>query len=267
MSEPATVEVNTALIGDSGAERRVVFLHGLFGRGKNFTRIASGLEPEAQSLLVDLPNHGQSAWTAHFDYAEMADIVAANLRSSFAAQQPVDVVGHSMGGKVAMILALRHPELVRRLVVIDISPVASDSSRGQFAHLLSSLASLDLNAIESRIDAHAALREAIPEDTVRGFLLQNLRREQGGLSWEPNLALLNDEIEKIMGFPSVSGLMFDRPVLWIRGDRSDYVTEEGVPVMRELFPKTRRLTVRGAGHWVHSEKPDEVIAALRGFLL
>lgn len=274
--------------GRPGPQRRVVFLHGLFGRGKNFTRIADGLLPEAQSLLVDLPNHGGSGWTAHIDYPEMADLVAAHLRAGFASGGPVDVVGHSMGGKVAMVLALRHPDLVRRLVVIDISPVASEASRGEFLHLLDALAGLDLTTLERRVDAHDRLRAAIPNDTVRGFLLQNLRRiddgdpadahdagdapDAGGASgadyaWEPNLRLLHDEISAVMGFPDVTGSVFEGPVLWMRGDRSDYVSDDDAPAMRELFPRTRRVTVRGSGHWVHSEKPDEVIAALRVFLI
>ncbi|MBX7558088.1 alpha/beta fold hydrolase, partial [Streptomyces sp. tea 10] len=155
-----------------------MFLHGLFGRGKNFTNIAKGLRPEFRSLLVDLPNHGDSAWTDEFGYADMADTVAAELRESFAADGPVDVVGHSMGGKVAMILALRHPELVRRLVVVDISPVGAQESgagRGEFEHLLDALQRLDLSDVTHRSQANAALRPEIPEDHVRGVLLQNLR--------------------------------------------------------------------------------------------
>ncbi len=246
---------------------RVAFLHGLFGRGRNFSRIAQDLEPEAQSLLVDLPNHGQSGWTERFDFVEIADLVAEHLRAGFAAEGPVDVVGHSMGGKVAMVLALRHPDLVRRLVVVDISPVASGSARGEFAHLLSALAGLDLVSMTSRTEAHAALREAIPNDTVRGFLLQNLQREGDGFAWQPNLRLLHDELEKVMGFPDMSGYRFEGPVLWVRGERSDYVVDDDAPAMRALFPKTTRVTVRGAGHWVHSERPDEFTAALRSFLL
>ena len=245
----------------------MVFLHGLFGRGRNFTRIAAGLEPEAQSLMVDLPNHGRSTWTEHFDYAQMADLVAEHLREGFAGSGPVDVVGHSMGGKVAMVLALRHPELVRRLVVVDISPVSSGASRGEFQHLLGSLAALDLPELERRSDVDEALATAVPNDTVRSFLLQNLKHRDGSFTWEPNLNLLYGELETIMGFPDLKGSTFEGPVLWIRGDRSNYVTEEDAPAMRALFPKTRRMTVRDAGHWVHSEKPQEVIAALRTFLL
>lgn len=282
-----TFRLHSTLVGDRAAPHRVVFLHGLFGRGKNFTTIARGLEPEAQSLLVDLPNHGRSEWTERFDYVQLADLVAERLRAGFDAAEPagspqipggrdassserpapVDVVGHSMGGKVAMVLALRHPDLVRRLVVVDISPVSSGSSRGEFTHLLSSLAGLDLDSLEHRTDAHAALRDAISNDTVRGFLLQNLVRTDGGFAWQPNLRLLHDELETVMGFPDMTGLQFDGPVLWIRGELSDYVTDADAPVMRALFPKVRRTTVKGAGHWVHSQKPDEVVAALRGFLL
>lgn len=261
-------DLSTTIVGDpETASHRVVFLHGLFGRGRNFGMIATGLAPEAASLLVDLPNHGASGWTERFDYAEIADIVANELRSGFAANGPVDVVGHSMGGKVAMVLALRHPDLVRRLVVLDISPVDSRSSRGEFGHLLDSLSGVDLARVARRSDAEDALREQIPQDGVRSFLLQNLKRGADGYEWEPNLALLRAELPKIMGWPDLGDSRFDGPVLWVRGDRSDYVVDEDAPVMRALFPRTRRLTIRGANHWVHSDKPAEVIDALRSFLL
>ncbi|WP_270255061.1 alpha/beta fold hydrolase [Kocuria marina] len=262
--------VKTTLVGDGA--HRVVFLHGLFGRGKNFTNIAKGLRPEFRSLLVDLPNHGDSAWTDEFGYADMADTVAAELRESFAADGPVDVVGHSMGGKVAMILALRHPELVRRLVVVDISPVGAQESgagRGEFEHLLGALQRLDLSDVTHRSQADAALRPEIPEDHVRGFLLQNLRHRDGGFGWQPNLGLLHAELGLIGDWPSddVAGRTFTGPVLWIAGERSDYVQDSDVPAMRALFPRTVRITVRGASHWVHADRPDEVISALRTFLL
>lgn len=252
---------------EGSSSRRVVFLHGLFGRGKNFTRIANGLLPEMTSLLVDLPNHGESEHTDRVDYIEIADQVAEFLRTDFAADGPVDVVGHSMGGKVAMVLALRHPELVRRLVVVDISPRASSASQGGFSHLLSALRGLDLSTIERRPQASEALRAQIPSDTVRGFLLQNLIRVDDGFIWQPNLALLDDAIDVIMSFPDMTDSHYDNPVLWIDGVRSDYVTDEDEPLMRELFPHVHRLRVPDAGHWVHAEKPDEVITALRTFLL
>ncbi len=251
----------------SRTKQRIVFLHGLFGRGKNFTRIANALLPEAESLLIDLPNHGQSAWTEDLSYNELADLVAQHIRETCDEQLPIDLVGHSMGGKVAMTLALRHPDLVRRLVVIDISPTNTVSNRGQFDHLLGSLATIDLAVLEKRTDAAAQLKPLIPDDGVRGFLLQNLRRNDEGFVWEPNLHLLHAKLPTIMSFPDVNGATYTGPVLWVAGSDSPYISDADEPTMRSLFPKTIRLTVHGAGHWVHAEKPDEVISALRSFFI
>ena len=139
-AEPdAPSRIHVSEKGDTGA--RVVFLHGLFGQGRNFTQIAAALRPELRSLLVDLPNHGRSAWTESVDYADVADEVAAWLREHLGDDGPAHLVGHSMGGKVAMLLALRHPDLVDRLVVVDISPATSEGA-GEFEHLLDSLAEI-----------------------------------------------------------------------------------------------------------------------------
>ncbi len=251
-----------------GTGRLVVFLHGLFGQGKNFAGIAKSLSPAHRSLLVDLPDHGRSAWTGRLDYVVMADAVAALLRDRDPSAEPVHVVGHSMGGKVAMQLALRHPDLVARLVVLDISP-ADVTESGEFAHLLDALSGLDLSSIDSRGEADDALAAAIPSPTVRGFLLQNLRRrhdEAGGWAWRANLAMLRRDLPEISGFPGHDGPPFDGPVLWVAGERSDYVRPEHEPAMRALFPRTRLLTIKGAGHWVHSERPEVVVEALRVFL-
>ncbi|MDT0165995.1 alpha/beta fold hydrolase [Actinotalea sp. AC32] len=256
--------VSTTTVGQSGA--RVVFLHGLFGQGKNFTQIARALEPDARSLLVDLPNHGRSAWTDRFDYAEIADLVADELRAGFAADGPVHVVGHSMGGKVAMVLALRHPDLVDRLVVADIAP-ASGGSLGEFAYLLDSLAAIDLASLGRRGEADERLAERVDDARVRGFLLQNLRAHGDTFRWRANLDLLRRELPAIGGFPDVGDATSDRPVLWVAGDRSDYIRpDEHGPVMRALFPRTTLVTVKGAGHWVHSEQPEAFVSALRTFL-
>ena len=267
MTQQLSAPLHSVRSGQPDAPHRVAFVHGLFGRGRNFSRIATGLEPDAQSLLIDLPNHGQSPWTERVDYREMADLVADHLRADFASTGPIDLVGHSMGGKVAMVLALTHPDLVRRLVVVDISPTAAESSRGEFEHLLDSLIGLDLEQVGRRADADEALKEPISHPTVRGFLLQNLKRGDNGFEWEPNLHLLRAELGTIVGFPSMSGAQFSGDVLWLGGSRSDYVTDEDEPIMFALFPHTERLMVEGAGHWIHSEKPAETIESLRDFLL
>ena len=254
-------------VGESG--EKVVFLHGLFGQGRNFTQAAKALQPELRSLLVDLPNHGHSRWTDTVDYVDVADRVAAFLRERWVDAGRTHLVGHSMGGKVAMVLALRHPDLVDRLVVVDIAPDRSEGA-DEFVHLLDSLASLDLATLVRRGDADEQLRARIDNDTVRGFLLQNLRsipaEEGGGFRWQANLDLLRRDLEVIGGFPEVDAT-FDRPVLWLAGERSLYVGPQHAEHMRRLFPRTRLVTVKGAGHWVHSERPDAFVSALRTFLL
>jgi pimeloyl-ACP methyl ester carboxylesterase len=260
-----TVALHTTEVGSSGD--RVVFLHGLFGQGRNFTQIARALEPGLRSLLVDLPNHGRSGWTDSVDYVPVADAVAETLRAGYAAEGPVHLVGHSMGGKVAMVLALRHPDLVRRLVVVDISPAPSEGE-GEFEHLLASLAGLDLSQVVRRADAERLLADPIPDDRVRGFLLQNLRSEGTGWRWQPNLALLRRDLPTIAGFPDaeLAGRTFDHPVLWVAGATSPYVQAEHGPTMRRYFPRTTQVTIKDAGHWVHSEQPEAFVSALRVFL-
>ncbi len=263
-----TVALHTTEVGTTG--ERVVFLHGLFGQGRNFTQVAKALEPDLRSLLVDLPDHGRSDWTEHVDYVAMADAVAATLRAGYAADGPVHVVGHSMGGKVAMVLALRHPDLVRRLVVVDISPVVSDGE-SEFGHLLDSLAGLDLTQVERRADADRLLTDPIPDDRVRGFLLQNLRSDTAvdtGWRWQANLALLRRDLPTIAAFPDteLDDATFDHPVLWMAGARSPYVRPEHGATMRDYFPRTTLVTIKDAGHWVHSEQPDAFVSALRIFL-
>lgn len=260
MSSPA---LHSTALGETG--ETVVFLHGLFGQGRNFTGIARALAPDLRSVLVDLPNHGRSDWLESADYTQVADVVAAWLASGPAASGPVHLVGHSMGGKVAMVLAQHHPDLVDRLVVVDIAPEDSDGA-GEFEHLLDSLADLDLAALASRGEADAQLRGPIPTDAVRGFLLQNLRAEGDGFRWQANLALLRRELPTIAGFPELTS-SFDHPVLWVAGERSPYVRPEHAATMRRLFPRTTSVTIKGAGHWVHSERPEAFVSALRVFLL
>jgi pimeloyl-ACP methyl ester carboxylesterase len=255
--------VHTTEVGNSGS--RVVFLHGLFGQGRNFATIAKAMQPQFRSLLVDLPNHGRSAWTESLGYELMADLVADRLRTGFATDGAVHIVGHSMGGKVAMVLALRHPELVDRLVVVDISPV-SGGDQGEFEHLLDSLDALDLSTLSRRSEADERLSGPIDDARVRSFLLQNLRSGEDGFHWQANLELLRRELPTIGGFPDDLAATFDRPVLWVAGERSAYVRPEHETAMRRLFPRTRQVTVRGAGHWVHSEQPQVFVSALRTFL-
>ena len=257
---------------------RVVFVHGLFGQGKNWTTIARGLAADHRVTLLDLPNHGHSPWTDRVDYVDMAELVAAELRSF---GEPATLVGHSMGGKVSMQLALRHPELLRALVVVDIAPVEYPVSGGRtddpdeeaspFADFIAAMRDLDLDRLRTREDADAALRAAVPSRMVRSFLLQSLVREgagaDGGWRWRLNLELLGRDLGELRGFPEPPpGARYDGPVLWIAGATSHYVLPEDRARMEELFPNTRLVRVKNAGHWVHSEQPEVFLQTVRLFL-
>lgn len=251
--------------GDSGP--RIAFCHGLFGQGRNWNQIAKGLSDIARPTLLDMPDHGRSPWTERFDYVGAADIVADSLRA-IDADEPWIVVGHSMGGKIAMLLTLAHPQLVDKLCVVDISP-APTTSFTEFETYIEAMQAMDLDTIESRADADAAMQEAAPDPGVRGFLLQNLRRDGSGWRWQPNLEVIGRDIAAIGGWPQddVATLApFDGPVLWLSGERSRYVTDDNLAEMRRLFPKVRHVGVKDAGHWVHSEQPQVTISALRALI-
>ncbi len=228
--------------------------------------------------LLDLPNHGHSPWTDRVDYLDMAEMVATELE---AFGEPVTLVGHSMGGKVAMQLALRRPDLLRALVVVDIAPVEypvrggrtddPDEEAAPFADYIAAMRALDLTALRTREEADAALRPAVPSRMVRSFLLQSLVREGlgagGGWRWRLNLELLERDLGALRGFPDPPpGAAFNGPVLWIAGADSHYVLPEDRARMDELFPATRLVRIRNAGHWVHAEQPEIFLETLRRFL-
>ncbi|MGY1770201.1 alpha/beta fold hydrolase [Blastococcus sp. SYSU D00813] len=276
MSVDPEERLHARTVGDAGP--RVVFVHGLFGQGRNWTTIAKGLSDRHRVTLLDLPNHGHSPWTERVDYLDMAGLVAAELE---AYGEPVTLVGHSMGGKVAMQLALRRPELLRALVVVDIAPVEYPVSGGRtddpdeeaspFAAFIAAMQAVDLDRLGTRDEADAALREAVPSRMVRSFLLQSLVRDgvgpDGGWRWRLNLDLLGRDLEELRGFPDPPpSATYDGPVLWVAGANSHYVLPQDRARMDELFPRTRLVRIKDAGHWVHSEQPDVFLETLRRFL-
>lgn len=253
------------VLGSAGS--RVVLLHGLFGQGKNWTGVAKQIAQRHRVLLVDLPHHGRSPWPEHFDFAQTAAEVVATLPGD----EPVTVVGHSLGGKVAMMLALLHPDRVERLVVADISPVDYAASR-EFPGYFAAMRALDLARVVHRSDAERMLEPAVPDATVRAFLLQNLRRDPAavhGWSWQVDLDGLDRGLDVISSWPAealADVSPYDGPVLWLAGARSDYVRPEHDAAMDRWFPRNRKVTIKDAGHWLHSEKPEVFVEVLRRFL-
>ncbi|MFV0406078.1 MAG: alpha/beta fold hydrolase [Propioniciclava sp.] len=244
---------------------RVAFLHGLLGQGKNWATVANVLGDQGPALLLDLPNHGRSDWTPDLSYPALADQIATELQQHLDPSGRIAIVGHSMGGKVAMALALRHPELVRGLVVVDIAPDDSREGYG-FDDLLAALRHLDLAAVTSRAHADAVLAPSIPDSGTRAFLLQNLRQTPAGWSWRPNLTLLAERLPTISGWPADLRGSYSGPTLWLRGERSDYVRTEHRPLIRELFPRALVVTIKDAGHWVHADNPTDVTTTIVRFL-
>jgi pimeloyl-ACP methyl ester carboxylesterase len=239
----------------------VCLLHGLFGRGQNFGALARGLAGTRRVISLDLRNHGASPHARGMSYAAMADDVAESLDGLGIGA--CAVLGHSMGGKVAMMLALRSPLRVEGLVVADIAPVAY---RHHNAGVAAAMRGLDLSPGLERREADTRLAEAVSDPAVRGFLLQNLSFGAAP-AWKIGLAEIAGGMADIEGWPDVGpGVAYGGATLFIRGERSDYVDDAGWAAARVLFPRARLETVAGAGHWLHADRPADFGALVSGFL-
>ncbi|SFG43186.1 Pimeloyl-ACP methyl ester carboxylesterase [Palleronia marisminoris] len=247
------MKLETTISGPEGAPALLI-AHGLFGSARNWGVIQKRLSDSFRVTAVDMRNHGDSGWSDDHSYEALAGDLAETLSG------PSHVMGHSMGGKAAMALALRHPDLVDRLIVADIAPVAYTHTQ---AHLVEAMKSLDLDAINTRRDADEMLAEHVETKGVRAFLLQSL--DVQNRRWQLNLDVLEREMPGIVGWPGLSG-SFPGPALFLSGADSDYVTPDSRPAIRDLFPKARFASIPDAGHWLHAEKPRETEAAIRAFL-
>jgi pimeloyl-ACP methyl ester carboxylesterase len=251
----AALELATTVLGQGPP---VVVLHGLLGRARNWLSIARSLERSWTLHLVDLRNHGASPWSDEAGYAAMAADVAALIERQAGGR--ARLVGHSMGGKVAMALALVRPELVERLIVVDIAPV---TYRQGYEAYIRAMQGVDLGRVAKRADADAALAPAVPDPAMRGFLLQNLESAGGRFAWQPNLDVLLAAMPAIGSFPpELAGRTFAGPSFALRGERSDYVDTAGEAALRRLFPAIELLTVPDAGHWPHAEQPAAFLRLL-----
>lgn len=244
-----------------GSGPPVVILHGLFGFSDNWQTVAKSLAERHTVVTPDLRNHGRSPHLPTHSYPEMAEDLRHFMEAHWMFQAAV--VGHSMGGKVAMQLALSHPDAVEKLVVVDIAPgQAADNHQDIFR----ALGALDFSKITTRQEADAFLAERISDFGTRQFLLKNITREQadGSFAWKMNLPVLRAEYSKILA--PVAGEPFTKPVLFVRGSRSNYVKDSDLPLIKLLFPAAELVTIADAGHWVHADKPAELVAVLREFL-
>ena len=248
------VDLHYETVGDGPP---VVVLHGLFGAGRNWITVARALGDRYRFHLVDLRNHGASPHTATMDYTAMV----ADVRRLVSTLGLADfsLVGHSMGGKAAMTMALTDPTGLERVVAVDIAPVTYPD---RFNEVITALKAVDLATIRRRADADRALAAAIPDTPVRLFVLQNLLFEQGQPRWRLNLATLERDMANILGpLPAPADAHYDRPTWFIRGELSDRVTDEHLPLIARWFPRHVIETVIGGGHWPHAEAPAAFLAA------
>lgn len=249
--------LNTISHGNPTDKPTLLIAHGLYGSARNWGVIAKRLSDERQVIAVDQRNHGNSPWKPSHTYQDMAADLAA-----IAAQinGPVDILGHSMGGKTAMVLALSRPDLVNRLVIADVAPVAYGHTQIQF---IEAMRAVDLDKVEKRSDALEQLARSVDDPALQSFFAQSLDLKEK--RWRLNLDVLAQDMEHILGFPKVSG-QFDNPAFFLAGGQSDYIQPEHRPIIKALFPKARFARIPDAGHWLHAEKPREFEASARAFL-
>lgn len=254
------LDLHSTRHGHSGPP--LLILHGLLGSSRNWRSVAQSLAANYSVLTVDLRNHGQSPHADESGFAHMVADVQALLRKH---QIPkVHLLGHSLGGKVAMAVALTHPDLLYSLIVVDIAPVPYHD---RYSAILDSLRAIRIDEAPSRSAVDRELTRSIPDPGLRQFLLTNLTAMARGYRWAANLDALQQSLPELRSFPPLANTArFKKPALFVSGARSDYVREHHQAGIRQLFPAASFVTIDGAGHWPHIENPDSFLAAINAFL-
>lgn len=242
-----------------GAGKPMIILHGLFGSSDNWLTQAKMLAPNYHVYLVDQRNHGLSPKSDKHDYSVLAEDIR-EFMEEHKISYPI-LIGHSMGGKTVMKFAVDHPDLVEKVIIVDIAPKAYPI---QHDRILEGLKSISIESISSRNEADEMLSEYVREPDVRQFLLKNLQRTDDGFVWKINLPVLEHQIEVISNGIGESKAC-NIPTLFIRGAKSDYITDKDIPTLKQLFPNHTVITI-DSGHWIQAEKPQEFVAAVQTFL-
>jgi len=249
----------TLAFDSAGSGPPLLVLHGLFGSSSNWRGVARQLAETHTVYSVDLRNHGASPWADSMDYLEMADDVR-QLIERLGLERPT-VMGHSMGGKTAMALALRHPAQVGRLIVVDIAPLSYADTLTPFAE---AMRSADVLAAASRTEVQRRLQHSVPDRGVVPFLMQNLVTRNDHFDWRLNLLGISTAMPQLCAFSSaLLGSRFAGPVTVIAGKDSDYVAQHDGASFRPMFTDVGVEVIEGAGHWVHADQPAAFLASVR----
>ncbi|XP_044764071.1 protein ABHD11 [Coccinella septempunctata] len=252
----------------------LVVMHGLFGSKSNWNSLCKVFQqktkPSRKIIALDARNHGDSPHDPHHSY----ELLALDLKNFFDSVgiEKASVLGHSMGGRTAMLFALKYPELVEKLIVVDISPISTSPDISSMPIYMRALNSLKIPSniplSRARLAADLQLVEGgITDKNLRAFLLTNLIQTQNGsFNWRVNIPALLMNLDNIKRFPYEKGKVFDGPTLFIGGSSSDYIKKEDIPGIKNIFPNSAVQYIEGAGHWLHSEKPTEFLQLSVEFL-
>ncbi|WP_044209003.1 alpha/beta fold hydrolase [Flammeovirga sp. OC4] len=247
-------------IGERG-NKPLIILHGLFGQCDNWMTLGKQLSEKLHVFLVDQRNHGQSPHSDDFNYQLMAEDLKEFIETH-QLEKPI-ILGHSMGGKTVMQFAANYPEMVSRMIVVDISP------RFYPVHhqtILEGLNALPIDSIKTRGEADKLLAEYIPNFGERSFLLKNIyRKKEGGFAWRVNLPVITAKIEEV-GKALAMTHSIEVPTLFIGGTNSNYIQQADQEEINEKFASVSVEMIEGAGHWVHAEKPQELLLAINSFI-
>ena len=240
----------------------LVIVPGLFGSTTNWRGLGRKLGEHLPVIVVDQRNHGKSPHADSNNYFDMASDLLEFI--DYQGIDRINLCGHSMGGKVAMVFSLLYPQRVESLVVLDIAPTEYVHSHAPY---LEKMMSIELKSLESRSAADKKLIEAIPDTSTRLFLLQSLVGSRGSFEWRLNLPVLLRDMPKITSFPSELSELSNRvQSLFISGEQSNYLTEANHSQILEYFPSASFMAISSAGHWLHAEQPQAVLMALLNFL-
>lgn len=246
-----------------GSGQAVIILHGVFGLSDNWVTIGRKIAEKFSVYILDQRNHGKSPHSATFNYFAMSDDLLEFIRTH-ELEKPI-LIGHSMGGKVAMTFALEHPEMVDKLVVVDISPRKYPGRNVHF-EMIEAMMAVDFDKVETREEVEEQLKASIPSHRIRLFVMKNLyRKTRHTFDWRLNLPAISANMDFI--FDGVeSSDTFNGPTLFVKGGKSDYIIEEDTPLIHKMFPNAEIETIEDASHWVHAEQPDELCALFSRFL-
>lgn len=244
-----------------GTGKPIVILHGLFGSSDNWLTVSKAIVEKYEVFLIDLRNHGQSPHTSSHTYEEMAEDLAQFLIQNNL--EKIILIGHSMGGKTAMAFAQKYPQKIEKLIVVDISPRYYPPHHQRE---LDALHSLDLSKLQNRQEADEIMAKIIPELGVRQFLLKNLYRTEDGIfKWRMNLPVLTSEINRI-GDESLKNSKISIPTLFLRGENSNYISENDIKLIQTIFTNVQTRTISNAGHWIQAEQPKAFQDGIFDFL-